>query len=177
MDAPSTSSQISEPQMEESETQQFDNFSNVDTQSFAGSYGESDSMAGPFSPSPFSPGSVSQASKKRKASHMNETNEILREYLASRPKPSDFIQKPADELEQFFHSMSLTVRKFSPLAIARIKMKVAQLIGEEELLWAENAARLESQNVEFIYVPADAQPAETGQQQIEKPADDEHPME
>lgn len=65
--------------------------------------------------------SVSQSSvaKKRKASQITDTNVILREFLAQRPKPSNFLpQKPADDVQQFFDSMESTVRKFTPLSIA-----------------------------------------------------------
>lgn len=92
-----------------------------------------DSLDGAFS-------SVSQP-KKRKTSQMSETN-VIREFLAQRPNPFDFLaQKPADDVQQFFDSMSSTVRKFTPLTIARLKLKIAQIVGEEEIAWAENAAR------------------------------------
>lgn len=117
-----------------------DNMSNVDTPSI-GSFGDNyDAM---------SPGSVSQTpmNKKRK---LNETNDILREFLSSRPKPSDFVpQKPNDDVQQFFDSMASTVRKFSPVSIARIKMKIGQIVGEEEVAWAEAQS-----NVQYIYMNA-----------------------
>lgn len=118
--------------------------SNVDRQSIAGSYDETAS----HSNEPFSPffGSRTPVAKKRKISQMIDTNEIIREFLSSQPKPSDSMpQKPNDEVQQFFESMATTVRKFSPLAIARIKMKIAHLVGEEEILWAENQANIQQQ--------------------------------
>lgn len=146
-----------------------DRLSNADTQSFVGSYQDS-CFDGPFSPGsisqtrPFSPGSVSQTpmAKKRKVSQMDTTNEILREFLDSRPKPSDFMPpKPADDVQQFFDSMASTVRKFSPLAIARIKLKIAQIVGEEEIAWAEEVAR-QNAPAEYIYLTQTTQ--ETTQQ-------------
>ena len=84
--------------------------------------------------------------KKRKAPQ-NDVNDLFRELLAQRPKATDFMpQKPVDNVQQFFDSMASTVRKFSPLAIARIKLKIAQIVGEEEIAWAQQPP------VEFIYV-------------------------
>lgn len=109
-----------------------------------------------------SPGS-SVSSKKRKgtSSGLNtptsETNEILREFLANRPKASDFIpQKPADDVQQFFDSMASTVRKFTPVTIAKIKLKIAQIVGEEEIAWAEEQARMQ-----VIYVDPETSLNET----------------
>lgn len=88
---------------------------------------------------PSSPGSVSQTpmAKKRKVFEM-DTNEIVRAFLNSRTKPYDFLPPmPADDVRLFFAAMASTVRKLSPLAIARIKMKVAQIVFEEEIAWAE----------------------------------------
>lgn len=95
-----------------------------------------------------SSGSVSQApsAKKRKTSQMSsDVTDILREFMTQRPKPSDFMpQKPDDDIQEFFNSMASTVRKLSPLAVARIKMKIAQIVGQEEIAWAETAARLQT---------------------------------
>lgn len=128
---------------------QSDSLSNADVQSNVGSYAESN-FSRDGSPSSFRSGTP--VLKKRKASQM-ETNDILREFLAQRPKPSDFLpQKPDDDIQQFFDSMASTVRKFSPLSIARIKLKIAQIVGEEEIAWAENAAREANQQVEYVYL-------------------------
>lgn len=71
--------------------------------------------------------------------------------MESRPKPSVFLpQKPVDDIQQFFDSMASTVRKFTPLAIARIKLKIAQLVGEEEIAWAELQT---TQNYQYVFVP------------------------
>lgn len=94
--------------------------------------------------------SVSQ-SKKRKGSQLSETNLILREFLSQRPKPSDLLpMKPVDHVQTFFDSMASTVRKFSPLEIAKIKLKISQIVFEQEIAWAESAAR-----AEVIYVADD----------------------
>lgn len=85
-------------------------------------------------------GSASSSSipkeKKRRALNMSgsDTNEVLKEFMTQRPKPSE---KPSDDIQQFFDSMASTVRKFSPLTIAQIKLKIAQIVGEEEIAWAE----------------------------------------
>lgn len=92
----------------------------------------------------FTSASQTTVAKKRKSSQLTETNVLLREFLDNRPKPSDFLpQKPTDDVQQFFDSMATTVRKFPALSIARIKMKVAQLIGEEEIAWAQEQARMQ----------------------------------
>lgn len=58
----------------------------------------------------------------------SEINDILREFLANRPKPSDFLpQRPMDDLQSFFNVMCDTVRKFTPLQIAKIKLEIVQL--------------------------------------------------
>lgn len=95
-----------------------------------------------------STGKQTPTSKKRKA---NETSEILRELLANRPNPSDFIpQKPVDDIQHFLDSIAVTMRKLSPLAIARLKMKIANIVGEEEIAW------IEQNPVENIYLDSNA---------------------
>lgn len=85
--------------------------------------------------------SSTSQSKKRKSSQLSETNVLLHELLTQWPKPSDFQpQKPADDVQLFFNSMASTVRKLSPVAIARVKLKISQIIGEEEIAWAEKIA-------------------------------------
>lgn len=109
--------------------------------------GANESLEGAFS-------SVSQHSTKIKASQIPETTAIMREFLATRPKPSDFLPKqPDDEIQIFFNSMAATTRKFSPLSVARLKLKISQLVGEEEIAWAEDVAR-----TQVIYVEAPGAP-------------------
>lgn len=159
---PSTSTQAgSQSQTEETfpeeftdDTQQQRSVSNADTQSSVESYAEC------YFDRSFSPGSVSQtsAAEKRKASHtLRDTNKMLRLLLSQPPKPSDFVpqnpfdfipQNPSDDIQPFFDSMVSTVRKFSPLSIARIKLKIAQIVGEEEIAWADNASKLMQSNRE-----------------------------
>lgn len=91
--------------------------------------------------SSMSPGLFTRAtvSKRQKIS---ETNDILREFWAQHPKPSDFMpQQSADDVQLFFDAMASTVRKFSPLSAARVKLKVGQIVGEAEIAWAENAEK------------------------------------
>lgn len=63
--------------------------------------------------------------------------------------------------------MASTVRIFSPLAIARIKLKIAQVVGEEKITWAENASR-ENAPVEYIYL---TQTTQKTTQQVTGPID------
>lgn len=110
----SVSETESQPPPNEDETQ-YDLVSNADTDSMAGSYLEVQ---------------LSHA--------QNETNDILRAFLNDRPKLSDFLpKKPDDDVQQFFDSMAAIVRKFSPLSIAKIKLKIGQIVGEAEIAWAE----------------------------------------
>lgn len=97
----------------------------------------------------FSTGNQTPNTKKLQA---NETSEILREFLASRPKVSDFIpQKPIDDIQYFLDSIAVTMRRLSPLSIARIKLKIANIVGEEEIAWAEQNP------VEIIYIDPNTQ--------------------
>lgn len=105
---------------------------NADNESIGGNRSNLSSVAESFDGA-FS--SVSTASKKRKIS---DTNDLFREFLSNRPKPSDFIpQKPDDDIQTFCDSIAKTLRKLSPLAIARAKLKIANIVGEEEIAWAQ----------------------------------------
>lgn len=89
--------------------------------------------------------------KKRNSSE--NSNDILREFLhRKRPDPIDFLPpKPQekDAIQQFFDSIATTVRNFPPLSIAKIKLKIANIVGEEEIACAErNEAMVGS--VQFI---------------------------
>lgn len=69
------------------------------------------------------------------------------------PNPSDSTaQKPADDVQKFFDSMASTVRKLSPLSIAKIKLQVSQIVGAEEIAWAENAnlLKIKTESVEIL---------------------------
>lgn len=122
---------------------------NIDTQSTA-YHDEEDLVSWLSSPAPsaFTP----KPSKKRRISI--ETNDLLKEFLTSkRPTPIEFLQqeKPTDSIQLFFDSMASTVRTFSPLSIARIKLRIAQIVGQEEIACAEKQAR-ESENVQYFVV-------------------------
>lgn len=121
------------------ETQHFDTLSNTETPSIADSYVDDERLL-------FRLGSsLSQTplAKKRRTLPMG-TNGILRDFLDSPTKPSNILpQIPADDVRQFFNSMATTVGKLTPLAIARIKLKVAQIVGEEEIAWAEAAQNVQ----------------------------------
>lgn len=94
--------------------------------------------------STLSTGRKTPTTKKRKP---DETSEILRDFLANRPNPSDFIPKKTDDdIQHFLDSMAVTMRRLSPLAVARIKVKMANIVGEEEIAWAQQNP------VEYIYL-------------------------
>lgn len=79
--------------------------------------------------------------KKRINADSIDTNEILREFLKRKPDPIEFIptNTPAkDNLDHFFDSIASTMRTFPPVSIARIKLQISQIVGEEEIKCAEN---------------------------------------
>lgn len=51
------------------------------------------------------------------------------------PKP----QEPKDSLAYFFESIASTMRTFDPITIARLKLKISRMVGEEEIAAAEKA--------------------------------------
>lgn len=108
-----------------------------------------------------STGTKTPTSKKRKA---DETSEILREFLANRPNPSDFMpKKPIDDIQHFLDSIAVTMRRLSPLAIARLKLKIANIVGEEEIAWAQQNP------VQYIFLDAETSLAtEANQQSTQK---------
>lgn len=88
---------------------------------------------------------------KKRTDQKNEQTELLREFLNRRqPNPVDFLptkpSAPKDSLQQFFESIASTMRTFSPLAIARIKFEISQMVGKEEIA---QAAR--NENVQIVY--------------------------
>lgn len=100
-----------QPTIEEIDMMDADN----DTRSVPGSYAESNlSVEGSGAGTP-------SVKRRRGGSQVSETSAILREFLAERPKPSDFMQqKPIDDLQHFFDSMASTVRNFSLIAAPSI---------------------------------------------------------
>lgn len=106
---------------------------------------DSASAVGSYTGSTIDPPLLQKPStKKRTHSQMvsSETSDILREFLANRPKPSDFFPlRPMDDLQSFFDNMCDTVRKFPPIDIATIKFEIAQIVCKQEILWAENATK------------------------------------
>lgn len=83
------------------------------------------------------------ATKKRKHGQTvsSESSDFLRDLFINRPKPGDFIQqRPRDDLQSFCDNMCDTMRKFEPLAVAKIKLEIAQIVSKHEIEWAEAAA-------------------------------------
>lgn len=99
--------------------------------------------------------------KKRTIASSHEQVDILREFInRKQPAPIEFLPpapkppEPKDNLQRFFEAIASTMRTFSPVSIAKIKLKISQMVGEEEIACAEvNAAA----GVGFIYI---ANPAE-----------------
>lgn len=121
------------------DTQPIDDF-DMDSVSAVGSLAGSKSWDG--STEGASPSSQ-PPNKKRKHGQTasSESSDFLRELFANRQRATDFLsQRPRDDLQSFFDYMCDTVRKFSPLEIAKIKFEIAQIVGKQEILWAENAA-------------------------------------
>lgn len=94
-------------------------------------------------------------SRKRPGSTPHDNSDILREFLNRKaPNPVDFLPPPPpppppkDNLQHFFDAIASTMRTFSPLSVAKIKLKISQLVGEEEIANAENA----ESHVEFVYI-------------------------
>lgn len=133
LNRPSTSSISMPSAITESVDSEVENFSEVDTQSIV------DSEAGSFFGSIRSPDTVSSAkqSKKRARSEV-DAEVVLDTFFAHRPAANEFLpSERIDELDQFFLSMAATVRKFPAVSIAKIKMGIAQMVGQEEIVWAE----------------------------------------
>lgn len=98
---------------------------------------------------------------KKRAATPDATESLLR-MLVNRKQPSalDFLPpKPKDNLAQFFESIASTMRTLPPVSIARLKLKISQLVGEEEIAVAESNALADSSqsNVQFIYVTEQSQ--------------------
>lgn len=141
-----------------------DVLSNADTHSvFSADLQSLISDDGAFSPVP--------PAKKRKASQVTDSSDILREFIACRPKPSDFLpQQPQSAVHKFFESMADTVSKFSPMAIARIKLKIANIVGEEEIAWAQ-----ESMQIIYVEATGGVQPTATSPPVQQPPQTDDQP--
>lgn len=100
----------------------------------------------------------------------SDTNEVLRECLAQRPKTSDIKPaSPSDDIQQFFDSQVSTVRKFSLVTIARIKLKIAQIVREGEIIQTEKSTA--AKNIKYIYLDQRATAEQPAKQIIEQQKD------
>lgn len=93
-----------------------------------------------------------QQSRKRSKGTFQDQSDTLREFLnRKQPNPMDFLPPkppaPKDNLQQFFEAIASTMRTFPPLSIAKIKLQISQIVGQEEIDCAERNA-----NVEIVYV-------------------------
>lgn len=93
-----------------------------------------------------------QQSRKRSKAASQDHTDILREFLnRKQPNPMDFLPPkppaPKDNLQQFFEAIASTMRTFPPLSVAKIKLQISQIVGQEEIDCAERNA-----NVEIVYV-------------------------
>lgn len=114
----------------------------------------------PSSSRPSSSCSILSETPKRKGrvkkhiqnTSVDEQNELLQAiFVRNRPEslpppPSP----PKDNLDHFFESIANTMRTFSPLAIAKIKLQISQIVGYEEISIAERHAS--SHHIECAYV-------------------------
>lgn len=92
-------------------------------------------------------------SRKQSGATSQDNSDILREFLNHKPpNPIDFLppkpSEPKDNLQQFFEAIAGTMRTFSPVSIAKIKLKISQIVGEAEIANAEEKA---ASNLGFIY--------------------------
>ncbi|KNC31456.1 hypothetical protein FF38_04039 [Lucilia cuprina] len=74
---------------------------------------------------------------KQRAPSSDPTTELLYELISFRkPRLVDFLQqkiRPKDYLDHFFDSLASTMRSFAPISIAKLKLKMSQIVGEEEV--------------------------------------------
>lgn len=126
--------------------------SEIDTESIVGSEYSLDAIRSPSSVSTTGTIMAPKEKKRTKRSFQSmDADDVMEKFFANRPKPSDFFppEKPSDDIDAFFHSIATTVRKFSPVAVARLKLRIANMVGEEEISWAEAEA---SNRVQYIIV-------------------------
>ncbi|XP_011177194.1 uncharacterized protein LOC105208837 [Zeugodacus cucurbitae] len=67
----------------------------------------------------------------------------LVEPLESKPSKAPYMLAKHYSLQIFFESISSTMRTFPPLSIAKIKLQISQLVGNEEIALAERNANTE----------------------------------
>lgn len=80
--------------------------------------------------------------RKRRAPSADPTD-LLYDLISNRkPNPVDFLPPnptPKDHLDHFFESLASTMRTFPALSVATLKLKISQLVGEEEIALAKQA--------------------------------------
>lgn len=88
---------------------------------------------------------------KRRAPSSDPMTDLLYELISTRkPNPVNFLQpktKPKDHLDHFFESIASTMRTFPAISIAKLKLKISQLVGEEEVLLAQ-----QEQLTQVVYI-------------------------
>lgn len=104
-----------------------------------------------YTPSIMSDNETSRSGNGKLRKRTNKQADILREFLNHKqptaieflpPKPPE-PPEPKDSLQQFFEAIASTMRTFSPVSIAKIKLKISQIVGEEEIVCAEKNAAAE----------------------------------
>lgn len=104
---------------------------------------------------------------KRKHTSAENTSDVLREYLQrERPTPIQYMAPQSSEkcgVQQFFDSMATTVKTFPPLSIAKIKLQIATIVGQEEIACAErNASAIQTvQLINYEIVQGSLEPTES----------------
>lgn len=113
---------------------------------------EFEPMTAGSAPTPSTPSVLSSETSRQTRKRSGETSvdhsEILQELLNRKPpNPIDFLPPkppaPKDGLHHFFESIESAMRTFSPLAIARIKLQISNIVGEEEIACTERSASVE----------------------------------
>lgn len=79
-----------------------------------------------------------------------DPSELLYELISTRKRnPVDFLPPsvPKDHLDHFFESLASTMRTFPALSVATLKLKMSQLVGEEEVSLAQ-----QPQTAQIVYI-------------------------
>ena len=87
---------------------------------------------------------------KRRAPPADPTDLIYELISSRKPNPVDFLPStsvPKDHLDHFFESLASTMRTFPALSVAKFKLKMSQLVGEEEVSLAQQA-----QLTQIVYI-------------------------
>lgn len=91
-----------------------------------------------------------QRSRNKRRAASADPSELLYELISTRKSnPVDFLPSsvPKDHLDHFFDSLASTMRTFPALSVAKLKLKMNQLVGEEEVSLAQ-----QTQTAQIVYI-------------------------